>query len=661
MITKVIKFDINKNLYNTLIAKQGDTKSRFLLFNLLDGSIPFSLENRSVRVYAVKPDRTEVFNDLIITDAAKGYCILELTTQMLAVAGTVRLELMVIEEEKKLTSNIFYMDVKESINSEKAVVSTNEFGALLTALSSLNEYDNYKREIAAARDGEANLLTKVKKIDEQLEHIATEYNVKDYGAKGDDKTDDSDSIRRCIADLPNSNFILKFPEGIYIQGDGTNPHYSDNNGKYGGDINIGEPIYFDFTNKSNFKIIGYGATIKSHPNNSCIANNRGFSFSDCDNLYIEGITYDGNKNSRQPWGGDNAGYNLQSAFYFSNCDNINLFNVVALNSVMDGFTFRGSGETSDTYCNNIIMTNCKSKNAYRQGISGVNAHYGTLYGCEFSDTGKDYGTSPMFGIDLEQGYTNYQDRGQKNWSIRDCIFKDNIGQGLGLHWGTYNALVEGNTFINNGIFCPKDAEFLTVNNTIRNNVFYDAPSFEMQGGGALVENNTFYVTNYTKIFITDVNNAYGNGKSRRNVFRNNTIISDLSNVDYVNKEVKSMNQTFFNDVTDVINNDFVNMYFIKETSTPGNSFNINGISELSKFEDNRFIYNVDISTAVSSISLPKHVNRNNNEYASVFNIGYRRPEYTTLTKKAMIFDETLNKAIWWNGTNWVDGVGNTIS
>ena len=172
MITKVIKFDINKNLYNTLIAKQGDTKSRFLLFNLLDGSIPFSLENRSVRVYAVKPDRTEVFNDLIITDAAKGYCILELTTQMLAVAGTVKLELMVIEEDKKLTSNIFYMDVKKSINSEKAVVSTNEFGALLTALSSLNEYDNYKKEIAAARDGEANLLTKVKKIDEQLDNKA---------------------------------------------------------------------------------------------------------------------------------------------------------------------------------------------------------------------------------------------------------------------------------------------------------------------------------------------------------------------------------------------------------------------------------------------------------------------------------------------------------
>lgn len=184
MNTKIIKFDLNKNLYDTLIAKQGDTKSRFLLFNLLDGSIPFSLENRSVRVYAIKPDKTEVFNDLIITDAAKGYCVLELTTQMLAVSGTIKLELMVIEGDKKLTSNIFYMDVKKSINSEKAIVSTNEFGALLTALASLNEYDNYKNEIKNARGGQVNLKTRLDNFDEQLDKI--ENNIEVNYAKKDD-------------------------------------------------------------------------------------------------------------------------------------------------------------------------------------------------------------------------------------------------------------------------------------------------------------------------------------------------------------------------------------------------------------------------------------------------------------------------------------------
>lgn len=168
MNTKIIKLDLNRRLYDKIIAKQGDTKSRFLLFQLLDGSIPFYLTNRSVRAYMVKPDGKEIFNDLIINNYSLGYCTLELTNQVLAVPGTVKIELMVTEEDRKLTSSVFELEVIKSINSEKSIVSTNEFTALLNGLSSLSEYDNYKNEIAAARDGEVNLLTKVKKIDEQL-------------------------------------------------------------------------------------------------------------------------------------------------------------------------------------------------------------------------------------------------------------------------------------------------------------------------------------------------------------------------------------------------------------------------------------------------------------------------------------------------------------
>lgn len=174
MLIKPIKFDLNKyRLYEKLKAKQGDTESRFLLFQLLDGSLPFNLENRSVRAYMIKPDGKEVFNDLIVNERVKGYCTLELTNQVLAAPGIVKLELMVIEGTKKLTSSVFELEVEKSINSEKSIVSTNEFGALLKGLASLNEYDNYKNEIAEARDGEKNLLTKVKKIDEQLADIET--------------------------------------------------------------------------------------------------------------------------------------------------------------------------------------------------------------------------------------------------------------------------------------------------------------------------------------------------------------------------------------------------------------------------------------------------------------------------------------------------------
>lgn len=167
MITKVIKLDINKNLYEKIKAKQGDTKSRFLLFQLLDGSMPFNLENRSVRAYMLKPDSTEVFNDLIINNRNTGHCTLELTNQVLAVAGIVKIELMIIENDKKITSSIFELQVDKSINSENSIVSTNEFNALLNGLASLSEYDNYKEKAKKVPELEEN----IQELGSQLEQM----------------------------------------------------------------------------------------------------------------------------------------------------------------------------------------------------------------------------------------------------------------------------------------------------------------------------------------------------------------------------------------------------------------------------------------------------------------------------------------------------------
>lgn len=170
MNTKIIKFDLNKyKLYENIKAKQKDTKSRFLLFQLLDGSIPFDLTNRSVRAYMIKPDGNEIFNDLIINNYSLGYCTLELTNQVLAVPGKVKIELMITEEDKKLTSSVFELEVIKSINSENSIVSTNEFIALLNGLASLSEYDNYKNEIKNARGGEVKLKDRLDKFGEQLD------------------------------------------------------------------------------------------------------------------------------------------------------------------------------------------------------------------------------------------------------------------------------------------------------------------------------------------------------------------------------------------------------------------------------------------------------------------------------------------------------------
>ena len=178
MNTKTIKFDLNKfKLYEKIKAKQGDTKSRFLLFQLLDGSAPFNLKNRSVRAYMIKPDGKEIFNDLIVNNYNLGYCTLELTNQVLAVPGTLKIELMVTEEEKKLTSSVFELEVIKSINSEKSIVSTNEFTALLNGLAALSEYDNYKnavKEMEINKADKAKVEEKFGKVYEQLDTMKIE-------------------------------------------------------------------------------------------------------------------------------------------------------------------------------------------------------------------------------------------------------------------------------------------------------------------------------------------------------------------------------------------------------------------------------------------------------------------------------------------------------
>lgn len=171
MITKVIKFDINKKMFETITAKQGDTKSRFILFNLYDGPIQFDLTGRTVRVYGKKKDNTTIFNDLVITDAKKGYCTLELTNQMLAVEGMNELELVIFEGEKRLSTMPFILNVIGSKYSEDAIVSTNEFTALMNALKTVSNIDN-KAEKKDVEELSSQLDTSTQQLKGQINEIA---------------------------------------------------------------------------------------------------------------------------------------------------------------------------------------------------------------------------------------------------------------------------------------------------------------------------------------------------------------------------------------------------------------------------------------------------------------------------------------------------------
>lgn len=366
-----------------------------------------------------------------------------------------------------------------------------------TFVDGLNsDYDSLKKVIID-ENASANLQNQINNVSSQLAHMThKKYNVKDYGAKGDGLTDDSEAIRKCIEALPESNFELIFPPGVYMQGDGTY-NTEDYENTTTDNVNKGIPIYFEFKDKTNFKITGYEAIIKAHHLNGCIVNNKGFEFVNCNDFIIEGLTYNGSILERHPQMGDPSGYNSQSGFTFAYCKNGQINNVNSSYCCMDGFTIKsliyGIDRVEDAIVSeNLFFNNCKGLYNYRQGASVVTGNNVVFKNCEFSYNGTIFGTSPMSGIDFEEGYIEPLGlRGQNNCMVDNCTFINNAGSGVMLHWGTHNSTIKKSLFKNNGVYIPNDSEGKTINNTIRENTFYNS-SVDVGGGGDYIIDNIFY-------------------------------------------------------------------------------------------------------------------------------------------------------------------------
>lgn len=167
MLTTRVDFDISKPLYNKITAKQGDIASRFLEFHLHANGVPFSLENKNVRFHMLKPDGTEIFND-VPKGSDVGVCILELTSQCLIEPGIGKAELVIYMGGKKLSTIPFKIEIVESVNSEAAQLSSNEFSALDEALSKIDILDNISDRVDALEPQVAALEPQVAALEPQV-------------------------------------------------------------------------------------------------------------------------------------------------------------------------------------------------------------------------------------------------------------------------------------------------------------------------------------------------------------------------------------------------------------------------------------------------------------------------------------------------------------
>ncbi|ERI90998.1 hypothetical protein HMPREF1982_03560 [Clostridiales bacterium oral taxon 876 str. F0540] len=142
-IIREIIFDIDKNIYTKIDAKQNDVNSRFIRFTLTNSGLALNLTGHTVKIFAVKADSTLIFNNVTIENAVNGKVLVELTSQALAVAGDLACELAIYGADNSiLSSKQFTINVIQSIRNDSAIESSNEFTALTDGITKLNQWDS---------------------------------------------------------------------------------------------------------------------------------------------------------------------------------------------------------------------------------------------------------------------------------------------------------------------------------------------------------------------------------------------------------------------------------------------------------------------------------------------------------------------------------------
>lgn len=151
---KKITLDTERKSFESIIAMQGDNKSRYIDATIVNRSIPVDLTGCAVKFSAIKPDITDIFNDAVIIDAKGGKVQIELTNQTLAKAGVIQATLVILKEDMQLSVLPFFITVIENPYNPNAIESKAEYQALNNALIVA---DGYAKEL---QDASVNLEEK---------------------------------------------------------------------------------------------------------------------------------------------------------------------------------------------------------------------------------------------------------------------------------------------------------------------------------------------------------------------------------------------------------------------------------------------------------------------------------------------------------------------
>lgn len=451
--------------------------------------------------------------------------------------------------------------------------------------------ENANLELVDARNGKGSLGELTRDITSSLAEIKNQvYNVKDYGAKGDGITDDSEAILRAVASMRKNNVELYFPPGIYIHGDGvtTNLSYEPSSEDArtpiinSNTVNIGRDIRIILENFNNIVVNGYGAEIRSNDKNGECRNNAIMKFIDCKNVVVKGLNFNGRRQER------GAKFNDYSIFdsgergnlHIYRCENIVVTDVESINAMMDGMCVYSDNTTPSI---NIEINNCICNHNYRQGLTISMVEKCNINGGHYSYNGYG-GTMPKSGIDIEADWGGI---GNKHININGTYFVDNAVSNL-----IFAAGLDGCTVIN----CYFEKKSLAAHSSAKDITIKDCRFNDCSLAGSVNINyfnniceyspNDFLNNEVTHI-ILDYSDAINPYDVVSSYFSGNKIICDLSNV-----PIDFRGRVGFIRTTTSIPLVFENNIIVNSLDCTGTYvFMLNGCKSLT---GNMFIYNNDI-------------------------------------------------------------------
>ena len=300
-------------------------------------------------------------------------------------------------------------------------------------------------------------------------------NVRDFGARGDGLTDDTDAFRDCINSLRPTGGVVVVPNGTYV----IDP--------------LRGVVLIDNLTLS----LTQGAVLKAkavQASQSSVITGRSVR-----NVAVVGGTVVGERNGHIGTGGE-WGVGVD----FRGCSDARIEQVTVRECWGDGIYI---GADAGRGCNGVAIRNCISRQNRRQGLSITACVGAVVQDCDFSDT---EGTAPEAGIDIEPNNEDIV----RDVKIVNCTMLRNAGFGTTVVGSTVSAVslsanriesnrrggilvlsamgtaIESNIIQNNGgpgIFVTSRASATTiVKNTIRGNGQSAQQRFDnvLIGGGA---------------------------------------------------------------------------------------------------------------------------------------------------------------------------------